>query len=141
MKAPLVMVLGLLPAAAYETYRAWGPLTKFAAWLFLAVLAVEVILVFKKINIDLVRLSGPASGRIAGYNLPLTDIKVAGLLLLAVLSLILVIRTVGPYTKWLAADIVAGCLYAVYLLSPKHFGALIHWASHGVSNFVHHLMH
>jgi hypothetical protein len=58
---------------------------------------------------------------VAGYSLPLGDIKVFGPLLTAVLSTVLIFRTYGPYTKWLSVIIAIGSLVAVYLISPTFF--------------------
>jgi hypothetical protein len=138
MKNPLLMVLGLLPVALFEAYRTWGPFTKFASWLFLLTLIAESVLIVMKFNFDLVRFTGGVNRHFAGYNLQLTDIKAAIPLILALLSFILVLRTAGTYTKWLALVITAGCICIVLVLAPKQFPELVHWIVTGFKNFFHH---
>ena len=73
------------------------------------------------VNYDLAKFFGEEEKYIAGYSLPLGDIKVFGPLLSAILSTILVFRTYGPYTKWLSIVIACGSLVAVYLVNPSFF--------------------
>ncbi|MCL4416920.1 MAG: hypothetical protein M1365_09515, partial [Actinobacteria bacterium] len=55
---------------------------------------------------------------IAGYTVPLGDIKIFGPVIMGILSIILFIRTRGKYTKWLAAVIFVACFAIVYALDP-----------------------
>jgi len=54
------------------------------------------------VSFDLAAFLGTTQESVAGYNIPLGDIKVVGPGIMAVLALILFIRTRGRYTKWLA---------------------------------------
>ncbi|HRU39317.1 MAG TPA: hypothetical protein P5511_05525 [Candidatus Goldiibacteriota bacterium] len=127
MKKPVIIAAGLLPAAFYEAYRTWGIHTKTASIALLCVIVLEIILILFGINFDLARFLGTSSKYIAGHSLPLGDIKTVAPALVSVLAVILIIRTAGPYTKWLAAVLIAGCFCLVYALSPEQFPVLLKW--------------
>lgn len=57
----------------------------------------------------------------AGYTLPLGDIKIFAPLLTAILATILIFRTYGIYTRYLSVVIAVGSLLAVYLVNPVFF--------------------
>lgn len=121
-KSPLWVLVFLIPATLYEAIRTQeGASTKFSSILLLIVLVLEIILVVFNVNYNLAGFFGVQEKYIAGYNLPLGDIKIFGPLLLAVLSTILIFRTRGKYTKWLSIVIALGSLAAVYLISPSFF--------------------
>jgi hypothetical protein len=137
LKNPLVPVIGLLPAALYEVIRTGGTSTKVSSIILLIVLVLEVVLVVFHINIDLAKYAGTKSQYIAGYNVPLGDIKVVTPVLMAILSVILFIRTAGVYTKWLATIIFVTSFVIIYLLSPKGFPELLKWGVQEVSKIIH----
>jgi hypothetical protein len=141
MKNPLYIALGLLPAAAFQAYRTWGPLTRFASFLFLVMLIAEAVLIVMGINFDLGKFAVTTSRHAAAYNLPLGDIKVVMPLVMALLSLILVIRTAGPYTKWLSLIIITGSIFLVYILCPHQFPSLVEWFSVRINKFIRFLTH
>lgn len=116
---PLVAIIGLLPAAAYEAYRTEGVSTIWASWGMLAILAAEAVLVIGNYNINIAQY---ASRYIPG--LPAVDIKLAGPVIMAYFSYILIRRTAGIYTKWLAAVILAGCVGLFLVLDPSMLGKL-----------------
>lgn len=119
---PLWMLFFLLPAVIYEVIRTEeGASTKFSSILLLIIIVLEILLILFGINYDLAQFFGEEEKYVAGYSLPLGDIKVFGPLLTAILSTILVFRTYGPYTKWLSIVIAGGSLVAVYLISPSFF--------------------
>ena len=62
---------------------------------------------------------------VAGYIVPLGDIKIAGPIVMAILSIILFVRTRGRYTKWLAAVIFITCFAIVYAINPEIFKNLL----------------
>jgi len=118
----LWMLFGLLPAVIYETIRTEeGASTKFSSILLLIIIILEICLVLFNINFDLANFLGTDEKYIAGYTLPLGDIKVFGPLLTAILSTILIFRTYGPYTKWLSIVIAIGSLVTIYLVNPFFF--------------------
>jgi hypothetical protein len=121
-KSPLLMFLFLLPAVIYEVIRTEpGASTKFSSILLLIIIVLEIILIVFGINYDLAKFFGEEEKYVAGYTLPLGDVKVFGPLLTAILSTVLVFRTYGTYTKWLSIIIALGSLVAVFLISPAFF--------------------
>lgn len=121
-KNPLWILFLLLPAVIYEVIRTEpGASTKFSSILLLGIIILEIILIVFNINYDLASFFETEEKVVAGYTLPLGDIKVFGPLLTAILSTILIFRTYGPYTKWLSVIIAVGSLVAVYLVNPLFF--------------------
>jgi hypothetical protein len=125
LSKPLIIVIFLIPAAAYEVYRTEGPSTMWASWLLLIILILEIIFIAANISFDLASFFGESEKVVAGYAVPLGDIKVVGPAIIAILSIILFIRTRGRYTKWLAAVIFITCFAIVYVLNPEIFRNLI----------------
>jgi len=121
-KNPLLMLIFLLPTVIYEVIRTEpGASTKFSSILLLIVVILEIVLIVFGINYDLAKFFGEEEKYVAGYTLPLGDIKVFGPLLTAILATVLVFRTYGTYTRWLAIVIALGSLVAVFLISPTFF--------------------
>lgn len=121
-KSPLWILFFLLPTVIYEAIRTQeGASTKFSSILLLIILVLEIILIIFNINFDLASFFGVEEKYVAGYTLPLGDIKVFGPLLLAILSTVLIFRTRGRYTRWLSIIIAIGSLIAVYLINPQFF--------------------
>lgn len=121
-KSPLLMFLFLLPAVIYEVIRTEpGASTKFSSILLLVIIVLEIILIVFGVNYDLAKFFGEEEKYVAGYTLPLGDVKVFGPLLTAILSTVLIFRTYGTYTKWLSIVIALGSLVAVFLISPTFF--------------------
>jgi len=118
----LWMFVFLLPAIIYEVIRTEeGASTKISSIVLLVVVCLEIILILFGVNFDLAQFFGEEEKYIAGYSLPLGDIKVFGPLLTAILSTVLVFRTYGPYTRWLSIIIACGSLVAIFLISPTFF--------------------
>jgi hypothetical protein len=123
---PLWIIIGLLPAVIYEVYRTKeGATTKYSSILLLIVLALEALFIIFQVNFDLATFLGEESKYVAGYTLPLGDIKVFGPILAAVLSVVLFFRTAGVYTRWLSVIICIGSLTAVYILNPDFFQSIL----------------
>ncbi|PJA09722.1 hypothetical protein COX68_02115 [Candidatus Falkowbacteria bacterium CG_4_10_14_0_2_um_filter_41_15] len=130
---PLWIVVGLLPAVIYEVYRTEeGAITKYSSILLLLILVLEIILVVFKINFDLAAFFGEESKYVGGYYLPLSDIKIFGPILTAILSVILFFRTAGIYTKWLSVVICLGSLTAVYIINPVFFQSILKVVTNGL---------
>ena len=123
---PLWIIIGLLPAVIYEVYRTEeGATTKYSSILLLIILVVEGILVVFRVNFDLATFFGEESKYVGGYYLPLSDIKIFGPILAAILSVVLFFRTAGVYTKWLSVVICIGSLTAVYIINPAFFQSIL----------------
>ncbi len=121
----LIAVGALLPTVIYEIYRTEGKSTKIFSWAMLLLLLAELALIIFKINYNLAEFMHQSSAYVGGARVPLGDIKVVGPILLAAISLILLIRTYGIYTKWLSVIIIVSCFVIVYILSPDSFSDLL----------------
>jgi hypothetical protein len=119
---PLWAVIGLLPVTIYEVYRTEGESTTWASWVMLAVLVIEAALLIFGVDIDLAELLGRESETVAGYDVPLGPVTVVGPVVMAVLSLILIVRTRGRYTRILAVAILVGAGGLIFLLDPTVLG-------------------
>ncbi|MCD4811660.1 hypothetical protein K8R14_03590 [bacterium] len=124
----LVIVILLLPAAIYEVYRTEGKSTKASSYLLLGVLIAEILLLLFKIDINLADYFGVDSKDIGGYVVPLGDIKIVGSSLMAILSVILFLKTHGKYTKWLAVTIFITSFGIIYSIDPDVFRELFKYA-------------
>jgi hypothetical protein len=125
LSKPLIIVIFLIPAAAYEVYRTEGPSTVWASWILLIVLILEIVLIAANISFDLASFFGESEKVVAGYTVPLGDIKIVGPIVIAILSIILFVRTRGRYTKWLAVVIFITCFVIVYVINPEIFKNLL----------------
>ena len=123
-KSPIVILIALTPSVAYEVYRTEGESTRWASWAMAGVLLLEFILVIFNISFDLGGLLGTSSPTVAGYSVPIGDLRIVGPALMAVLALILIVRTRGVYTRWLAANIIACVLAVTFVLDPTVFQEL-----------------
>jgi len=125
LKNPLIMILGLISAALYEAYRTWGITTKAASIILLLCLVLQIILIVFNINYDISKIIGISKKYISGYMLPLMDLKTLITIVIIFLSMILLLRTIGFYTKWLSIILIIGCLCFIYVLYPGQFYNLI----------------
>lgn len=89
------------------------------------VLILEIVLIAANINFDLTSFFGESEKVVAGYTVPLGDIKIVGPIVIATLSIILFVRTRGRYTKWLTAVIFITCFTIVYAINPEIFKNLL----------------
>jgi hypothetical protein len=121
----LIIVLSLLPATVYEVYRTEGDSTKTSSIILLVALIAEIILILFNINFNLAEYLGTTEEYIAGYIVPLGEMNVLGPTLMAVLSIILFVRTRGIYTRWLAAIIFFTSFVIIYSINPTIFSDLL----------------
>jgi hypothetical protein len=124
-KSPLAILIVLIPSVAYEAYRTEGESTRWASWVMVGVLVLELILVIIHVGFDLAGFLGVSSQQVAGYTVPLGDIRIVGPAVMAVLALILIIRTRGVYTRWLAVNIIVCVLALTFVLDPTVFQGLL----------------
>lgn len=120
-KIPLIPIFLLLPAVIYEVYRTEGDSTRLSSVLLLLVLIGEIILIIFNINWNLATFLGEETKTVASFTIALGDIKVVAPLLMAVLSVVLFIRTYGIYTKWLSVVIFVTAFAVVYIIDPEIF--------------------
>jgi hypothetical protein len=123
--SPLIITIFLIPAVAYEVYRTEGESTKTASLILLAVFILELALLIFNINFDLSKFLGRQDAYIQSYNIPLGDIKVVAPAVMAVLSVILFLRTNGIYTKWLSVIIFITSFSVIYTVDPDNFQILL----------------
>jgi len=124
----IAMIIGLLPTAIYEIYRTEGKSTKASSILLLVILIAELVLIIFNINFNLAEYLGTTEKTIAGYLVPLGDVKIVGPTVMAVLSIILFVRTYGKYTKWLAVVIFITSFGIIYSIDPAIFKDLFQYA-------------
>lgn len=58
----------------------------------------------------------------AGYTVPLSPVTVVGPVVMAVTAIILLVRTRGRFTRWLAARILLGAGALIYIVDPSILG-------------------
>jgi len=119
-KKPLIVILCALPAAGYEVYRTEGLMTKLASLGIFAVFIAEILFIAFGFNLDVGKY-------IAKYVsvLPTVDAKLLGPVVIAVLAIMLVRRTGGIYTIWLAVVLFAAAAALLYSLDPNLFKSLV----------------
>lgn len=121
----LITIIALLPATAYEVYRTEGKSTKTASWGMLGTMIGEFLLIVFNININIAEFLGQSQGFVGGYLIPFGSLQVLAPTLLAILSLVLITKTWGRYTKWLAIINLVGAFAIIYILDPTIFSQLI----------------
>jgi hypothetical protein len=120
----LAIVILLLPAAIYEVYRTEGKSTKASSVIMLLLLIAQIFLVLFNVEFNLAEFLGTSQEYIGGYLVPLGEITVVGPTLMAVLSVILFVRTRGKFTRWLAAVIFITAFAIIYSVDPEIFTEL-----------------
>ena len=123
---PLPLLILLLPTVVYEVYRTQGESTKWASWLLLIIVAAEVVLVIANVEFDLAGYLGQETQYVGGYEVPLGDLRVVAPAAIAVLAIVLLIRTRGVYTKWHAVTIFLAAFAVVYTVDASYFSRLLH---------------
>jgi hypothetical protein len=121
---PLLSILFLLPTAIYEAYRTEGKSTKASSYLLVIVLFAEIFLVAFNVDFNFAEFLGKESQLIGGYWVPLGDLKIVAPTLVAILSVILFVRTYGKFTKWLSVVIFFTSFTIIYLIDPVVFQEL-----------------
>ncbi len=122
---PLPLLTLILPTVAYEVYRTQGESTRWASWLLLIIVVAEIVLVIGGVEFDVGRYLGEETKYVGGYEVPLGDLRVVAPAAVAVLAIILLLRTRGVYTKWLAVVIFLAAFAIIYALDPGYFSRLL----------------
>jgi len=121
----LWIVILLLPTAIYEAYRTEGRSTKASSALLVLVLILEIAFILFDVNFNIAQYLGTSQEYLAGYLVPLGEIKVVAPTLMVVLSAILFVRTRGVFTRWLAVTIFVTSFSIVYSIDPEIFSDLL----------------
>ena len=128
-KNPIVIILLLLPTAIYEVMRTQGKSTKAASIILLVVLVAQIFVLMLDIDFNVAEFFGATHQYIGGYLLPLGELRIVAPALMAVLAVILFVRTWGVYTRWLAATIFFTSFALIYVLDPQAFQDLFAYAA------------
>ncbi len=119
-KKPLAVIICALPAAAYEVYRTEGLMTKLAALGIFAVFIAEILFIAFGFKLDV----GKYIARYISF-LPTVDAKLLGPVVIAILAIMLVRRTAGIYTIWLAVVLFVSAAALLYSLDPALFKSMV----------------
>jgi hypothetical protein len=122
-RQPLIPILLLLHTAIYEVYRTVGKSTKRASSILVAVLIAEIRLVLFDEVSDVAVFLGSEGEYIGGFWGSLGDLRIFGQTIIAVLAVVLVYRTRGVNTKWLAVSLIYLRLPLFPLLTQLFFRA------------------
>ncbi len=126
---PLIL---LFPAVAYQAYRTEGESTRWASWMLVVLLVTTVVLILWGVEYDLRQLLGQEEAYVAGRVVPLGDVKMVMPAVMSICAVILLVRTRGRYTRWLAVVIFVASLFIVYSIDPEAIGTLIEVAVRSV---------
>lgn len=118
LKNPYIIIIGILPAAIYETWRTTGFYSKSAS---VGIFALSVLSVLTLLDYLKFSLIGGAENQkniyLQGYYLPLGDAKFVLPAAIFLLAIILFLRTYGKYTKWLSVIILGNSIGLIYLVN------------------------
>ena len=122
---PLIIMLFLSPTILYEVYRTEGESTKLASWGLLIAFIAEIVFISTGLSFNLAEFLQTDQKMIAGFVVPLGDIKVVFPIIIGIISAILFKRTRGRYTKWLAVIIFVSVFAIIYSIDPDIFTKLL----------------
>lgn len=117
LKNPYYIIAGIVPAALYEAWRTEGYYTKTASIGIVILVILEVLAILGMIRFNLAEMLGMQDYYLAGYIVPLGDVASIFPIAAVVLSILLVRRTYGPYTKWLAILLIASSVVLLYVVN------------------------
>ena len=121
----LLVIAAVAPSVLYEVYRTEGESTRWASWALLGVLILETVFLVFGVSFDVGQFLGTAKQDVAGYQVPLGDVKVVGPALAGVCALVLLARTRGRYTKWLAINIIVAMVALAYTIDSEALKDLV----------------
>lgn len=124
-KSPMVVIVAVAPSVIYEVYRTEGESTRWASWSLLGVLILEAVFVLFGVDFDVAEFVGSSEETVAGYSVPLGDVRIVGPAFMGVCALVLLARTRGRYTKWLAVNILIGMFGLAYALDSAALQDLV----------------
>lgn len=117
LKNPYYIMIGIIPAALYEACRTEGYYTKTASIGIVILVILEVLAIMGIVRFNLAEMLGMQDYYLAGYVVPLGDVASIFPIAAVVLSILLVRRTFGPYTKWLAILLIASSVVLLYVVN------------------------
>lgn len=116
-KNPYWLIAGIVPSAIYEAIRTEGYYTKIASGAIAILVIVEIFAIMGFIKINLATMLGTSEAFLGGYFIPLGEITLLFPLIAVILSIILLRRTYGPYTKWLSILLIACSVALLYVVN------------------------
>jgi hypothetical protein len=125
MSNALVVLTALLPTALYEACRIDGKYKRWLAIAVLALLVLEIVFIMANVKLDLAAGIGLTEKYRLGVEIPLADIKIIGPIIMAVLSMVLFIRTSESYSRWLSAVVLVATVAAMYILDPTIYSRML----------------
>jgi len=114
---PFWVIVGIIPAAFYEAWRTEGYYTKAASIAIAILVVLEIFALLGKIQFNLAQLFDSSYAYIAGQTIPLGDIRYVFPIIAVILSITLVRRTYGKYTKWLSFLLIASSIILLFLVN------------------------
>ena len=121
-KNPIYAIVLLIPTVIYEVYRTEpGASTKVASWAMLGILILELIFLATGVSYNLANYFGAGDMYLGGFIVPLGDLKILAPAIIAVIALVLAIRTAGPFTKWLSIIIFVTVFAVIYTIDSESF--------------------
>ncbi len=124
---PYWVIAGIIPAAFYEAWRTEGFYTKTASAAIAILVILEILALMGKIQFNISQLFDNSYAYIAGQVIPLGDIRYVFPIIAVILSIMLVRRTYGKYTKWLSILLIASSIILLFMVNK---GALLHTIQH-----------
>ncbi len=125
LKNPYWVIAGIVPAALYEAWRTEGYYTKIASVIIAALSVLEIFAILGTIKFNLAELAGQDYAYVAGESIPLGDIRFVFPIIAVILSIALVRRTYGKYTKWLSILLVASSIALLFLVNKNALGEIL----------------
>ena len=127
LKNPYFLIAGIVPAGIYEAWRTEGYYTKGASIAIVGLVILEILAILEIIKINLAQVLEQDQAYYGGYIFPLGDIKFVFPIVAVILSILLIYRTYGKYTKWLAVLLLITSVALLYLVNK---GALLELIRH-----------
>jgi len=124
-KNPYYIITGMFLAAIYELWRTEGYYTKMESLGILVLLVLEILALRGIIKIDLAKEFNAKEIYLSYRSFPLGDIRIILPIGMVLVSLGLLWRTYGVYTKWLSILLVISSLVLLYLVNKAGLGQIL----------------
>jgi len=125
LKNPYWVIAGIVPAAIYEAWRTEGFFTKLQSVGILVLVVLEILAIMKVIRLNLGQGFEDQEIWVGGFTVLLGDIRFLIPIVMVILSLGLLWRTYGMYTKWLSVVLTANSVVLLYLVNKKALISII----------------
>ena len=127
LKNPLIIIIGIVPAAIYEAIRTEGYYTKAGSIAVMVLVLLEILAIKGLIKLNLANLLGQGEIYFSGYILTLGELTFIFPVVAAIISLVLIRRTYGIYTKWLSVLLLLSSLCLLYLVNKESLFELLRY--------------